>query len=261
MATHRRSGRRPNRRRTGPRPPTGRDSDGNRRAMGAAQRVGDRNGSEGARRLLVVDDEESAETWRRSLPRSIAVQSAYTLVHAIAALDESAWRRRPFHAVVVDPEVPGGFGHGALVAALRRRPTPSTAVVSRIVAPALSLDLQCHGVLVAEKPLTTGARRTLGLHLVQSARLELRDAVAGLSVFCDICGPDLSVALRSFQQLHRITDRELDVVRGVACGLNVKQNAKFLGISESTVKSRLASVFFKCGVGTQRDLRIEVLGR
>jgi len=74
----------------------------------------------------------------------------------------------------------------------------------------------------------------------------------GVTVVIDAAraGSVLPLAARAY----RLTDRELDVVRGVLNGLDTKSVAASLHIAEYTVQDHLKSVFDKTGVRSRREL-------
>jgi DNA-binding NarL/FixJ family response regulator len=53
--------------------------------------------------------------------------------------------------------------------------------------------------------------------------------------------------------LADITDRERDVLRNMANGLSVKQNADKLGLSKYTIDFHMRKIYKKLGVGTQTE--------
>ena len=59
----------------------------------------------------------------------------------------------------------------------------------------------------------------------------------------------------------RVTDRELQVLRGVARGQTNRQVARELGIGEATVKTHLVHVFQKLGVGSRTEAVAEARRR
>jgi DNA-binding CsgD family transcriptional regulator len=62
------------------------------------------------------------------------------------------------------------------------------------------------------------------------------------------------VAGEALAELYGLTPAELRVSMEVARGLNLKQIAEHLGLSENTIKTHLQHVFSKTGVTRQADL-------
>ena len=74
----------------------------------------------------------------------------------------------------------------------------------------------------------------------------------GLVVVIDAARPGYVLPLAA--RAYRLTERELDVVRGVLNGLDTRSVAASLHISEYTVQDHLKSVFDKTGVRSRREL-------
>ena len=74
----------------------------------------------------------------------------------------------------------------------------------------------------------------------------------GLVVAIDAARPGSLLPLAA--SAYRLTDRELDVVRGVLNGLDTRSVASSLHITEYTVQDHLKSVFDKVGVHSRRQL-------
>ena len=75
---------------------------------------------------------------------------------------------------------------------------------------------------------------------------------AGLAVVIDAARPGYVLPLAA--RAYRLTERELNVVRGVLNGLDTRSVAASLHISEYTVQDHLKSVFDKIGVRSRREL-------
>jgi DNA-binding CsgD family transcriptional regulator/PAS domain-containing protein len=101
------------------------------------------------------------------------------------------------------------------------------------------LDRQVANIL----PLTSGARRRAGAAHGAAAAIFVRKA--------DL---EMPSALETIAQTYELTSRELSVLLGIVEIGGVPEVASVLGLSETTVKSYLKSVFQKTGARRQADL-------
>jgi DNA-binding CsgD family transcriptional regulator len=92
-------------------------------------------------------------------------------------------------------------------------------------------------------PLTSGARRRAGA---------ARGAVA--AIFVRKAELEMPSAIETIAQTYALTSRELSVLLGIVEIGGVPEVAPVLGLSETTVKSYLKSVFQKTGAKRQADL-------
>jgi DNA-binding NarL/FixJ family response regulator len=98
-------------------------------------------------------------------------------------------------------------------------------------------------------PLTGGARRQISDHLGAAVALFVRKASA-----------ETPSPLAGFAQLYNLTDRELNVLLAIVEVGGVPAVASVLGLSKTTVKSYLKSIFAKTGTRRQADLVKIVVG-
>jgi DNA-binding CsgD family transcriptional regulator/PAS domain-containing protein len=92
-------------------------------------------------------------------------------------------------------------------------------------------------------PLTSGVRRRAGAARGAVAAILVRKAAL-----------EVPSALEAIAQAYRLTSRELSVLLGIVEIGGVPDVAAVLGLSETTVKSYLKSIFEKTGVRRQADL-------
>nr|WP_267875541.1 helix-turn-helix transcriptional regulator [Duganella radicis] len=66
--------------------------------------------------------------------------------------------------------------------------------------------------------------------------------------------PDTGRRARLAQRAPQLTERELDIALAVAGGMPNKLAARHAGMSPSTVKTHLHSIFRKCGIANRAQL-------
>jgi DNA-binding CsgD family transcriptional regulator len=98
-------------------------------------------------------------------------------------------------------------------------------------------------------PLAGGARLQIGHHVGAVAALFVRKASI-----------ETPSPLAGFAQLYNLTDRELSVLLAIVEIGGVPAVASVLGLSKTTVKSYLKSIFAKTGTRRQADLAKIVVG-
>jgi DNA-binding NarL/FixJ family response regulator len=73
---------------------------------------------------------------------------------------------------------------------------------------------------------------------------------------CQVCGRPLSAAQEQFRRTHRLTARQVEVVRCAASGSSSTEIAEHLGLSTRTVEGHLQAAFDKLGVHTRTRLAL-----
>jgi DNA-binding NarL/FixJ family response regulator len=73
---------------------------------------------------------------------------------------------------------------------------------------------------------------------------------------CVVCGRPLSAAHEQFRRTHRLTERQLEVVRCAAAGSSSTEIAEHLGLSTRTVEGHLQAAYDKLGVHTRTRLAL-----
>jgi DNA-binding NarL/FixJ family response regulator len=139
---------------------------------------------------------------------------------------------------------------------------PGTEVIAR--ARAHFPDIRCLVVTTFDdeeyiyEAIKAGAK---GYVLKDASSEELVDAVRAVARNESLLQPIVAHKLverfgalaRQGDMVEALTDREVEVLRALASGLRNKEIAFQLGLSESTIKTHLASVFGKLGVTTRTE--------
>ncbi len=150
-------------------------------------------------------------------------------------------------AILMDLRMPGVDGIEAIARVRARRPNAAVVVLTTFDEDALMI-----------RALRAGAR---GYLLKDATRESLLDAVRAAARGETVLRPDVLDRLLSRAEAKgayapsrdgaSLSDREAQVLEGVARGERNKEIAGRLGISERTVKAHLASVFNKLGVDSR----------
>jgi DNA-binding NarL/FixJ family response regulator len=82
----------------------------------------------------------------------------------------------------------------------------------------------------------------------------VKQVFAGKSVIDPTIAPTLITSLMNPLSTEQLTERELDVVRGVSRGWTNREIAHHLGISDRTVQGHLANIFTKLHVSSRTEL-------
>jgi DNA-binding NarL/FixJ family response regulator len=89
----------------------------------------------------------------------------------------------------------------------------------------------------------------------------VKQVYAGKTVLDPGIAPKLVASLTQAQPIEPLSERELDIVRGVAKGWTNRAIARALGISDRTVQGHLANVFAKLHVSSRTELVTVALQR
>lgn len=187
-------------------------------------------------RILIADDHPIV---RSGLGSVLATQPDFDVVGEAANGVEAvalAERLAP-DLVLMDLRMPGQDGVGAAAAILAQRPSTRVVVLTTYASDGevlRAIEAGAVGYLLKDVPHDELFR---ALRAVARGERYLAPAVT-------------ERLLARWQEPPRasLTDRELDVLRGVARGDGNKQIAAALGISEPTVKAHLVHIFDKLGV-------------
>lgn len=197
-------------------------------------------------RVMVVDDHPIVRQGLAFMvldePDMEVVADAATVAEALARYEQ----HRP-DVCLVDLRLPDGSGVDLIQALRARHPRGHFVVLTTFDG-----DDQIHRAIAA------GAR---GYALKDMPRetiiAMIRAAAAGRSLIPE------EVAERLAARVARadLTDRELDVLRGIARGRGNKQIAADLAISEGTVRAHMVSLFRKLGVNDRTSAVVTAVKR
>ncbi len=201
-------------------------------------------------RIVLIDDHAMV---REGLTRMLSEQEDFRVLEAVATGAEG------LRAIAdLRPDV--------VLCDLQLPDIPGTEVIAR--ARAHFPDIRCLVVTTFDddeniyEAIKAGAK---GYVLKDASAEDLVDAVRAVARNESLLQPvvahklvqRLGALARQGDMVETLTEREIEVLRALAGGLRNKEIAFQLGLSESTIKTHLASIFGKLGVTT----RTEAVGR
>lgn len=197
--------------------------------------------------VLLVDDHDLI---RQGLRRSFELDPTFQVVGEAGSIEaalELADSLTP-NVIIMDIRLPDGSGLDATSTLRSRHPTVGIVVLTMYAG-----DEQLMGALEA------GASAFVPKNAPAAEVLAAaKHAAASPSAFA---AADLAAAMRRRMATDRIrlTDREMQVLRLLADGLNVAALAKTLFISESTAKSHIAKIYEKLGAANRTQALMTAL--
>lgn len=215
-------------------------------------------------RIIVVEDERET---REAFGRAIASEADFDLVASCATFQSAAAAlvRHKFDVLVTDLQLPDGNGIDLIKAARKQHPNAEimvisilgdeTTVVSAISSGAsgfLLKDARNTDVIVAirdlvdgKSPISTAVARYI---------IKLAQQMPELKT-----GPDTDAT--SGKSSDGLTDRELDILWGIAKGFTYKDVAERLGLSPNTIPSHIKNIYRKLEVNSRGEAVFEALQR
>ncbi len=206
-------------------------------------------------RILVVDDHT---LFRRGLIALLSREPQFQTVGDAADAGEALRRAQELQPdlILLDNHLPGV--HGVDVLPALREAAPAARVVMLTVSEdendlAAALKAGASGYLLKNMEgdaLALALRRVMGGESTIAPEMtgKLIAAYRGASapVGVPATAPDDAAS-----PLAQLSPRELDILRGIACGASNKEIARDLGIAETTVKIHVQHVLRKLDVGSR----------
>jgi len=196
-------------------------------------------------RLLLLDDHV---LFREGLSRLLSSEPDFDMVAHCGTSTEALeiLRRQPVDIILLDfdlgQENGSQFIPAARDAGFQGRILMITAGMS-VTESSVALHLGASGIFLKHNSPATLAK---AIRLVASGEMWVDQKV--IQMMAD------GVQQREEQPLHKLTEREQDVLRGIFEGLTNKEIAGQLGVSEGAVKATLQQLFHKTRVRTRSQL-------
>lgn len=210
--------------------------------------------------LLLVEDDPDTHAWLREALLASGMTSDVASCHTVAeALD---WlQHHPTQLVLTDLGLPDGSGLQVIRAAVARYPGCEVLVLTIFGDEAnvlAALDAGAGGYLLKDgqadnlrehlqclreggSPLSPSIARTLINRHRQQARTH----------------GDASPPTQPLQEGPRLTERELDVLTGVAKGFTYAEVGQALGLTTNTVRTHIRSLYDKLSVNSRSEALYE----
>ncbi len=204
--------------------------------------------------IILVEDDDAM---RLSLVRSLGLESDFEVVADCStfAAGAEAIASSPARVLITDLRLPDGHGFDLIRLAREERPDMEVMVIS---------------VLGDEQSVVTAISAGASGFLLKDARAldivrSVRDLVAGRSpistavaryiirVVQEVAPPECPDGL--------LTDREMDILWGIAKGFTYKDVAKRLEISSNTVPTHIKNIYRKLEVNSRSEAVFEAVQR
>ena len=191
-------------------------------------------------RVLLVDDHA---IWRGGV-KSMLADTEFTVVGEAASgreAVEKAGKLKP-DMILLDIRMAGGDGLDALVALKEDHPATSVIMLTTYDNPTYMARAVAGGAAgyllkgIERDEFVNALRKVAGGETLLT-REELTRSLRGVSE-----------AVQSADLIEPLTDRELEVLRLVATGMNNREIASVLFVAESTVKTHVEHIIGKLGV-------------
>jgi len=198
-------------------------------------------------RVLLVDDHRM---FVQALEGLLAGEAGIEPVGVAGSVDEAlaALRTAAPDVVLMDVDLPGASGIEGTREVRRRRPDTAVVIVTSHDDPDLIIEA-----------IRAGAcGYVLKTRAVDELVSIIRQAAGGGMILSPADVPQAIGAARhprdrARHHVHRLTDREMDVLRQLASGRSTEQIAESLYISVLTVRSHVKSILAKLGVHSKLE--------
>jgi DNA-binding NarL/FixJ family response regulator len=185
---------------------------------------------------LIVDDHPMVARYTRNEVVALRPEADVEVAATLATAGELVENLGPPDYILLDLDLPDCNGLTGLNLLRRLAPKAVVAIVSAETNPAVMRDCFAQG---ARGYIT---KRTGADDFTDALRRLLENG---------FFYPAQALAPTPTKALHRLTEREIQVLRLLAAGKVNKQLAPLLHISESTFKTYLRSIYSKLGVRTR----------
>ncbi len=205
-------------------------------------------------RILVVDDHT---LFRRGLIALLSREPQFQTVGDAADAGEALRRAQELQPdlILLDNHLPGV--HGVDVLPALREAAPAARVVMLTVSEdendlAAALKAGARGYLLKN---IEGDALALALRRVMGGESTIAPEMTGklIAAYRGASAPAVIATMPpdAASPLAQLSPRELDILRGIACGASNKEIARDLGIAETTVKIHVQHVLRKLDVGSR----------
>jgi len=197
-------------------------------------------------RVLIVDDHP---VFRDGLKAVLQTAQDIRVVAEAAdgRLGIAAFKEHQPHVVLMDLRMPRMDGSDAIAAILRADPAARVVVLTTFDG-----DEEIH------RALALGAK---GYLLKDATRDEILAAVRSVHAGQRFIPGPVATRLAERQSGRELSERELQVLEGIASGLSNKEIGDDLGIAEATVKSHVNSILAKLEAKDRTDAAMIALRR
>ncbi|MEM7168591.1 MAG: response regulator transcription factor [Pseudomonadota bacterium] len=204
--------------------------------------------------IILVEDDDAM---RRSLVRSLEVEQDFQVIADCPtfAAGAKAVTSSPAQVLITDLKLPDGHGFELIRMARHERPDMEIMVIS---------------VLGDEQSVVTAISAGASGFLLKDARAldivrSVRELMAGRSpISTSVARFIIQVVQQSAEPETKnrlLTDREMDILWGIAKGFTYKDVAERLEISPNTVPSHIKNIYRKLEVNSRSEAVFEAIQR
>jgi two-component system nitrate/nitrite response regulator NarL len=198
-------------------------------------------------RILIIDDHslfrESLSRFLRTTEGLLVVAECTTVDQAIAALSATET-----DVILLDYDLGAEHGLGLLDQLKKRKSRAKVLVVTAgmpDMATRVAMEAGASGVFLKHNRLE---ELLTAIHRVADGEIWLDKTLVR-----SLVAPSINTT-RSIEQMRPLTQRQIEVMRGILDGLTNKEIALKVSSSESSVKAVIQELFHKAGVRTRSQL-------